>query len=485
MMRVRAYLRRSHERVGGISLEVQRDAAQAKAATEFHTTLEATEYVDDDKSAFRDDLDNRPAMRQALEDAKRRAFDVLIVYKWDRLARSEAVFHGLLADFKRAKVRVVSATESSDPLNRSLSGLLAAEYSRILSRRMSDVRRWEASQGKLIGPPPRGYDRGSDGIPVQNGDAPMVRELGERYATGEWSPYRLAQHYGLNVYAVREMLECAVYAGFIVCAGEVFTGKHEPIWPAALWERIQAVRERRAVRRSAPARTHDPLLAGLICCAHCGAPLWHTFTNGRRYYECSTRRTARPGPVEGLVCDHRRVAAEPVEGAVLALLGSLASMGSVLDDVRHAIRQTPLPRPSASRPSLEALKARFLREEISAADYERLRAELMQAPAMSAPSEPLPIGAAIDLLNDLPALLRAAIPTEVRPVLREIITEVYARRQEVIGVRPTHIGAVLFDSADGRSEEWLNESAAWWAGWAPDPRDDTLFTFLLPQRLAA
>jgi site-specific DNA recombinase len=114
-MRVRPYIRRSHEREGGVSLEVQRHAITLEVARR-GWALDVVEYIDDNRSAFRDDIDNRPSMQQALADAKRREFDVVMVYKWDRLARSEAIFHGLIAEFKKCNVSVVSATEGNDLL---------------------------------------------------------------------------------------------------------------------------------------------------------------------------------------------------------------------------------------------------------------------------------------------------------------------------------------------------------------------------------
>jgi site-specific DNA recombinase len=224
-MRIRPYIRRSHKRAGGISLEVQRQSITINTEQQ-GSTLDAVEYVDDGRSAFRDDIKNRPAMQQALLDAKRREFDVLIVYRWDRLARSEAMFHGLLADFKKLKVEVISATESNEPLARSIHGLLGADSSRSLSGRIKDVRRTEASMGMLVGLPPRGYDRGSDRIPIPNSDASMVRQLGELYATGEYSAARLAVQFGLHTDAVHEMLQCPVYAGFIACNDHIYQGKH-------------------------------------------------------------------------------------------------------------------------------------------------------------------------------------------------------------------------------------------------------------------
>ncbi|GAB4185426.1 MAG: hypothetical protein Fur005_47870 [Roseiflexaceae bacterium] len=340
-MRVRCYIRRSHEREGGISLDVQREAIQAEAFRRGYT-MDGIEYIDDDRSAFRDDLNNRPSMRTTLSDAKARRYDVLMVYKWDRIAREEATFFGILNELRRARVRVISATESDDPLARALSGVLAAEYSRILSRRMQDVRRWEASQGKLIGPAPFGYDS-QDRIAIPNQHAETVRQLGEYYATGEWSVARLAAHFGLNRYAVEEMLTCRIYVGEIECVGEIFPGKHEPIWSRELWDRIQQIRQQRSRRVVRAHQTHDPLLAGLIYCASCGAPRWHSYSSTYRYYECSTRQTTRPGPIADLCCVTPRSQAEPVEQTILALVAGLASMPDLLAEAQAALPKGPPP----------------------------------------------------------------------------------------------------------------------------------------------
>lgn len=60
----------------------------------------------------------------------------------------------------------------------------------------------------------------------------------------------------------------------------------------------------------------------------------------------------------------------------------------------------------------------------------------------------------LELLKDLPTLLREATNAERRLVLREFVTEVYGRGDEVIALRPTRLADGLFQAAAGRSE-WL------------------------------
>ncbi len=467
-MRVRAYIRRSHEREGGISLEVQREAIRAEVARS-GWTLATIEYLDDDRSAFRDDLDNRPAIRQALEDAKQRSFDVLCVYKWDRLARSEAAFHGLIAQFKRLKVAVVSATENNDPLARSLSGLLAAEYSRILSRRMRDVRQWEAEQGLLVGPVPRGYDRRADGVAIQNAEAAMIREMGELYATGEYSVGQIAKRFDLHVDAVREMLRNSVYAGYIRCNGETYPGKHEPIWPAPLWERMQATAAHRSRRRTREPERYDPLLAGFIYCAHCGAPQWHNSTERWRYYGCAGGRDPRYRPYpDHVTCTHTRTPAEPAEQTILGLLASMSAIPSLLENVEQLL-SGPMPKSKQRKPQIADLTELLIAGRITGIEFEERKRRRMESSATAVPESMPDAAAAQALLRDLPTLLRAATGSELRPVLRELITEVYTRKAEVVALRPTKLGSVLLGNASEQPEQWL-KLACWWAGWGSNPR---------------
>lgn len=303
---------------------------------------------------------------------------------------------------------------------------------------------------------------------MPNGDAQIVRELGELYATGEWSVLRLAQRFNLNRFAVEEMLSCRVYQGEIECAGEIFAGQHEPLWSAELWERIQAVRELRGRRRTRAPRTHDPLLVGLIYCAACGAARWHSFSNERRYDECSTRATGRPGPIADLTCCAVRSRAEVVEQSVLALVGSLAYMPDIIADVQAALQHRAPAARATNQSAIDRLKQRFMRDEISASEYERVRQELQQAPTAAPITGPDP-AVALSLLSNLPELLRAATPSEIRPVLRELISEVYTARREVVGIRPTQLGEALLGAAADQPEEWF-KSACWWAGRGSNPR---------------
>ena len=455
MLRIRLYLRRSHaDQKRGISIELQR--TMCRDAAERIQGAVTGEYIDDDTSAFRDDLSNRPSMRQALADA--RSYDILLVYNYDRLARDEAVYFDILRTLERAKATARSATESNEPLGRALSGVLAAEYSRVLSNRMRDVRMHEARQGRIVGAVPLGYDR-VDGIGVPNAHAPLVRQAGDLYATGEWSVARLATHLGLNRYQLDEMLDNPVYAGYSVCSGQTFPGKHPAIWDADLWARIQAVRRQRRGRATRHAPRHDPLLTGLAVCADCGAPMWHQARDGdRRTYECSTTRNGRETGTPGVVCTRNIVRAESVEDLAIRWIIALAD---VADLSALASAQLELPAPAKRidpTDTLRRLARAYADGGLSDAEYERRRTVLLAEPAV----EP----AAADsrmlraLLADVRPLIEAATNSERRVILRAFVSEVWVGRNTIIAFRPTRLGAPLLGAAHA-SRAWVLTSGCY------------------------
>lgn len=170
-------------------------------------------------------------------------------------------------ELQQCGVEVVSATKSNDWLSQGINLLMAEQYSRLLSRRMKDVRRWEAQQGRHVGPVPVGFDR-VRGVLVPNDDIIAVVMLGSLYRTGQHSfataadalntagftipdPKTKARHlWGKG--SVEEVLKNVVYRGKVKCAGEVFDGKQPVIWDDATWEDIQAALLRRSTYRHTP-----------------------------------------------------------------------------------------------------------------------------------------------------------------------------------------------------------------------------------------
>ena len=89
------------------------------------------------------------------------------------------------------------------------------------------------------------------------------------------------------------------------------------------------------------------------------------------------------------------------------------------------------------------------------------------------------------LLRESPVLRIEATNAERRAVVPELVSHVYVQRNVDMAIRPTKIAAASNKAAaTNHRDEWLRFVRKW-AGWAPGPRSDTLYTLLHPRRVAA
>jgi len=119
------------------------------------------EYTDNGISGTKD---NRPALNQLMDDAKKRRFDVVLVWRFDRFARSTKHLIIALEEFKNLRVDFVSYQENIDtssPLGSAIFTIISAvaqlERDIIAERVKAGLRRAKAS-GKQLGRPRASID---------------------------------------------------------------------------------------------------------------------------------------------------------------------------------------------------------------------------------------------------------------------------------------------------------------------------------------
>jgi putative DNA-invertase from lambdoid prophage Rac len=124
----------------------------------------ADEYVDTGWSGAKA---SRPELDRLMQDAGRRQFDVVLVYKLDRFGRSVLHLNQQLATLTSHGIRFISTsqaldTDQSNPTSRLLLQILAsvAEFEReiIRERTLSGIRAAKAN-GKRLGRPKRVFRR--------------------------------------------------------------------------------------------------------------------------------------------------------------------------------------------------------------------------------------------------------------------------------------------------------------------------------------
>jgi hypothetical protein len=179
---------------------------------------------------------------------------------------------------ERLGIRVVSVTQplGADPtdpsafLAESIHEMFDEYYSVSLSFWTRTGLREKARQGHLVGTLPWGYQRDPDsGIAVPDPErAPLVRELFERYATGQESDRTLAawlnakgarsaKGRAIGKDSVRDILLNAAFCGY-VCGlrskDRSIRGLHEPIVSEELFDRVEEFRSWRSRHQAGPRR---------------------------------------------------------------------------------------------------------------------------------------------------------------------------------------------------------------------------------------
>ncbi len=119
------------------------------------------EYVDIGQSGAKD---SRPELNKLMADAKRRRFDTVLVWKFDRFARSVKHLVNSLYEFKALGIDFVSLTEGIDtstPLGEamfSIIGAMAQLERDLIRERVTAGMRRAKEKGKALGRPKREID---------------------------------------------------------------------------------------------------------------------------------------------------------------------------------------------------------------------------------------------------------------------------------------------------------------------------------------
>lgn len=321
-----------------VSTEVQADegyslAAQAEkleAYCRMKGIMQFRRYVD---GGFSGSNLSRPAVTELVEAIRGGAVERVVVYKLDRLSRSQKDTLYLIEDvFLPHGVDFVSINENIDtgsPYGRAMIGILSAfaqlERENIFLRtRMGMVERVKQGFWPGGGKIPFGYDYdAAKGILVPNSDADTVREIYARYLEGQ-STGRIARELGLKYeHLVRQILLRESNTGVIVYKGERYPGRHEPLVDKQTFARAM----RRLQKPDKPrAAEGGKLLTGLLACGHCGAKMrYQKWGNAGDKLVCYSRDKSKPHLVHDANCPNRGVMAREVEAVVVRDLSRLAA----------------------------------------------------------------------------------------------------------------------------------------------------------------
>lgn len=150
-------------------------------------------YVDNGVSGTRE---RRPELDRLLEDGHRRKFDVVLVWKLDRFARSLRHLVNALAEFEARGIAFVSLRDNLDlstPAGRLMFQVIGAmgEFERsLIQERVRAGLRNAVRKGKTLGRPRRHVD--THQVATLRAQGLAWRAIAARMGIGEGTVYRLA-----------------------------------------------------------------------------------------------------------------------------------------------------------------------------------------------------------------------------------------------------------------------------------------------------
>lgn len=255
---------------------------------------------------------NRPALQNLIRDISNCKITRVVVYKLDRLSRSQKDTLYLIEDvFLANHVDFVSMSENFDTSSAfgiAMVGILAvfAQLERQqIKERMEMGRIARAKKGLYSGSwlAPTGYDYQDGKLSVNEFEAVQIREIFDQYCSGKslqsiansLNRRGLYHKYGKwNYKTVQRILDRRLYLGEIAFNGIQAKGVHEPIISVDQFNLAQARRallkqeEQKNNIRHGKASTY---LAGLLHCKQCGQKYWlrtvHKGDQSYRYYVCN------------------------------------------------------------------------------------------------------------------------------------------------------------------------------------------------------
>lgn len=273
-------------------------------------------YIDPGYSGSNTD---RPGLQKLIHEVS--SYDAILVYKLDRLSRSQKDTMHLIEDiFLKHNVSFVSMSESFDtgtPFGRAAIGLLAtfAQLEREnIKERMAMGMKGQARKGYWKGTsrPPVGYDYKNGNLFINDYEAMQIRELFEIAANGiPGMPYcvrnmarylskKYSNKYGnwSDSHGITYTIQNKVYIGIVKYNEEYFQGNHQPIVSDALFEKANGRLSTYLSTFGAHIGYNKYMLSGITYCSACGRPYYRrnsqTKVGGIKkeygYYSCQGRK---------------------------------------------------------------------------------------------------------------------------------------------------------------------------------------------------
>lgn len=303
---------------------------------------------------------NRPGIQKLMSETEK--FDVVLVYKLDRLSRSQRDTLYLIEEiFRPNKVDFVSMQESFDtssPFGKAMIGLLAVfaqlEREQIKERTwMGRVARAKTGLHHGGGNIPIGYDYEDGKLIVNPYEAEQVRKIYEWYLSGaslKAITDKLQDAGYTNKYSsynswssVRNILENETYIGRLHFGDVVVDHAHEAIITEEQFNAAQILRGKRREQFGSHAFQSKHVLTGLLFCGHCGGRYYLRNTGKYSYYACYSRTKQMKNMIKDPNCQNKIWRAQDLEPIIEEKILALLRNPKIAEELAAGKPKAPAP----------------------------------------------------------------------------------------------------------------------------------------------
>ena len=351
-MRVALYPRVSgHEQEDNYSIPEQ--IKRMKAYCEARGWMVYKIYTD---SGFTGSNLERPGLQSLIKDAEKKNIDMVLVYKLDRLSRSQKDTLYLIEDvFDKHDVFFTSITENFDtstPTGKAFLGILAvfAQFEREQIRERTMIGKdSRAKEGKWHGgsTEPIGYDYVDGELVVNEYEAMQINEIADlfiqrtpvrtianmmtekgyrhKHGNGEW-----------DAKTIRRVLANKTNLGLTKHRDKYYKGTHKPILTQEKYDAIMEIMNERKEKYGTTTKPHTSLLGGMLYCKHCGAKYTKQSNGGSGlYYYCYSRSKRMKKMIKDPNCKNKNYRMLDLDYVVIEAITHLSLDPDYIDQVRE------------------------------------------------------------------------------------------------------------------------------------------------------
>lgn len=343
-------------------------------------------------------ITNRPGIKQLLQDATENKFDLVIVWKLNRISRKLLDILNIVELLNKHNIAFRSLTENfetetpSGKLQLNIMGAIGEFERETIAENVKMGLLARAKEGRWNGGVVLGYDlvelnnegkkRKNTVLKINEKEANTVRRIFELYSQGHGykavvnrinkEGHKTKRNGEFAVSTVKEILQNPVYIGKIrynvrqdwskkrrnnINANPILSdGIHEPIIDVETWNKVQVILKERSKKHNKVYDCEFPL-TGILKCPVCGAGMTINRSTAKRkdgtrrineYYSCGNWKNKGTA-----VCNSNSIRVEVADEYVLNKIMELINNESILKKVVDNINQN---KSTKLKPILEQLE---------------------------------------------------------------------------------------------------------------------------------